>query len=249
MNIEKFKPQQKQTNLHFIFSFIHSITCFPISILTYPHTRSSKAKYISRGQAYIIYTSHYTTMSDTNTNNTSIKVLENPESGSSVVANTEATNDSSKHDTEHEQKDVEMEAQDNEKETRTEQPASPPKSALKNTTTSNSNSKNVKLPVARIKRIVKQDGDVVAISTPAVYAVAAATELFVNYFTQQAYMRASSSTSSASTSADGSAAGKKKRVAYKDFANSVEQLESLQFLSRKFWQIKKISIALRYLKY
>lgn len=32
-----------------------------------------------------------------------------------------------------------------------------------------------RLPVARIKRIVKQDQDVAAISTPAVYAVAAAT--------------------------------------------------------------------------
>lgn len=79
--------------------------------------------------------------------------------------------------------------------------------------------KPVKLPVARIKRIVKQDGDVAAISTPAVYSVAAATELFVKYFTQQAYMRAS--------------AEKRKRMTYKDFSNSVEQLDQLQFLSRK----------------
>lgn len=36
----------------------------------------------------------------------------------------------------------------------------------------------IQLPVARIKRIVKQDGEITAISTPAVYAVAAATVSF-----------------------------------------------------------------------
>lgn len=42
-------------------------------------------------------------------------------------------------------------------------------------TTQNTISPPTRLPVARIKRIVKQDEDITAISTPAVYAVAAAT--------------------------------------------------------------------------
>lgn len=78
----------------------------------------------------------------------------------------------------------------------------------------------VNLPVARIKRIVNQDDSVVAISTPAVYAVAAATELFISCFAGQANVQA--------------LIEKRKKMNYKDFSNAVEQTSSLQFLSSKW---------------
>lgn len=60
----------------------------------------------------------------------------------------------------------------------------PPKETTESTTatTQNTIAPLTRLPVARIKRIVKQDEDVTAISTPAVYAVAAATVSAISFY-------------------------------------------------------------------
>lgn len=93
------------------------------------------------------------------------------------------------------------------------------------------------LPLARVKRIIKQDEDIVACSTSAVYAIASATvgihaqgreektnmirqEMFVQYLTEQALLRARLE--------------KRKRMHYNDFADAVASIDQLQFLNCKF---------------
>lgn len=74
-----------------------------------------------------------------------------------------------------------------------------------------------KVPIARVKRIIKQDDDVVGVSNSAVYSIAAATELFAQYFTEQALL-----------SAQGD---RRKKLQYGDFASAVSNTEQLEFLS------------------
>jgi histone H3/H4 len=75
----------------------------------------------------------------------------------------------------------------------------------------------ISLPLARVKRIMKQDDEIVTVSSGAVIAVAAATELFVQYLTEQALLVARGE--------------KHKKLTYNDFANAVARVEQLEFLS------------------
>lgn len=75
----------------------------------------------------------------------------------------------------------------------------------------------VKLPLARIKRIVKQDPDISMISTAAVQTLSAAVQLFVCHFTEQALME--------------SRMNGRNRLTYSDFADAVAHQDELDFLS------------------
>ncbi|ODQ67435.1 histone-fold-containing protein, partial [Nadsonia fulvescens var. elongata DSM 6958] len=75
----------------------------------------------------------------------------------------------------------------------------------------------ISLPIARIKRIIKQDDDVVQCSSAATVAIAAATELFVQYFAEQAMIMARGE--------------KRKKLNYSDFATAVVKIDQLEFLS------------------
>uniref|UniRef100_A0A060THF0 ARAD1D30426p n=1 Tax=Blastobotrys adeninivorans TaxID=409370 RepID=A0A060THF0_BLAAD len=74
-----------------------------------------------------------------------------------------------------------------------------------------------KIPIARVKRIIKADEDITTVSTGAVYAIAAATELFTHYFAEQACLSAQ--------------ADKRKKLNYSDFATAVQNTDQLEFLS------------------
>lgn len=76
------------------------------------------------------------------------------------------------------------------------------------------------LPIARVKRIIKQDDDVAACATSAVYAIGSATELFIQYLTEQALLR--------------TRIEKRKRVSYDDVSEAVSSVDQLQFLTSKF---------------
>lgn len=76
------------------------------------------------------------------------------------------------------------------------------------------------LPIARVKRIIKQDDEITACSTSAVYAIASATELFIKHFTEQALLRTKCE--------------KRKKMSYNDFADAVSSVSELQFLSSKY---------------
>lgn len=73
------------------------------------------------------------------------------------------------------------------------------------------------LPLSKIKRIFKMDSDYLAASQSAVYATGLATELFIQYFTEQALVLAKMD--------------KRKKLQYKDFSNAVAGQDSLYFLS------------------
>ncbi|ODQ82227.1 hypothetical protein BABINDRAFT_158867 [Babjeviella inositovora NRRL Y-12698] len=75
----------------------------------------------------------------------------------------------------------------------------------------------ISLPVSRIKKILKCDPMYVSSSNTAVFSTAVATELFIQYFTEQASLIAR--------------ADKRKKVQYKDFATAVQSIEQLHFLS------------------
>ncbi|KAG0297127.1 hypothetical protein BGZ96_007678 [Linnemannia gamsii] len=72
------------------------------------------------------------------------------------------------------------------------------------------------LPVARVKRIIKEDKDVQMVSNDAVFLISLATELFLESFTTKAFNLAKIE--------------KRKTVSYKDLATAVTQHDSLEFL-------------------
>ncbi|GJJ79060.1 DNA polymerase epsilon subunit 4 [Entomortierella parvispora] len=72
------------------------------------------------------------------------------------------------------------------------------------------------LPVARIKRIIKEDKDIGLVSNDAVFLISLATEYFLESFTQKAFNLAKIE--------------KKKSVFYKHLATAVTQHDSLEFL-------------------
>lgn len=88
---------------------------------------------------------------------------------------------------------------------------------------------SLSLPIARVKRIIKQDDEITACSTSAVYAIASATELFIKYFTEQALLRTKFE--------------KRKKMSYNDFAEAVSSVNELQFLSSKYrrWRVGRIA--------
>ncbi|KAK6464845.1 DNA polymerase epsilon subunit C [Scheffersomyces coipomensis] len=76
---------------------------------------------------------------------------------------------------------------------------------------------SLSLPLAKIKRIFKMDPDYTAASQSSVYATGLATELFIQYFVEQASLLAKMD--------------KRKKIQYKDFASAVVSHDSLNFLS------------------
>ncbi|CCH40984.1 Transcriptional activator hap5 [Wickerhamomyces ciferrii] len=73
------------------------------------------------------------------------------------------------------------------------------------------------LQLSKIKKIFKTDPEHVSASEAAVFSTAIATELFIQYFTEQASLIARSE--------------KRKKLQYKDFSSAVSNIEQLNFLS------------------
>lgn len=72
------------------------------------------------------------------------------------------------------------------------------------------------LPLSKIKKIFKTDPEHVSASEAAVFTTAVATELFIQFFTEQASLIARSE--------------KRKKLQYKDFSSAVSNIEQLYFL-------------------
>ncbi|KAL7311604.1 hypothetical protein PS15m_009343 [Mucor circinelloides] len=72
------------------------------------------------------------------------------------------------------------------------------------------------LPLARIKRVIKEDKDVSLINAEATFCIAYATELFMEYLVTEAFSKAKKE--------------KRKTVYYKDLASTVKESEQLEFL-------------------
>ncbi|CAO3568469.1 unnamed protein product [Mortierella alpina] len=86
------------------------------------------------------------------------------------------------------------------------------------------------LPVARIKRIIKEDKDVHMVSNDAVFVISLATEMFLESFTSKAFNLAKLE--------------KRKTVSYKDLATAVSQHDSLEFLQDVVPKTMPLSAAL-----
>eukprot|EP00741_Cyanophora_paradoxa_P003276 tig00000691_g3184.t1 len=76
--------------------------------------------------------------------------------------------------------------------------------------------KKATLPLARIKRIMKMDGDVKQVSQEAYALVGKATELFLERFARAAFENTQSE--------------KRKTIAYKDLSQVVKQTDEMEFL-------------------
>ncbi|CAI5757584.1 unnamed protein product [Candida verbasci] len=76
---------------------------------------------------------------------------------------------------------------------------------------------DLSLPLSKIKKIFKMDPEYQGASQSAVYTTGLATELFVQYLTEQANLLAKME--------------KRKKIQYKDFANCIQNHDSLQFLT------------------
>ena len=76
---------------------------------------------------------------------------------------------------------------------------------------------NLTLPISKIKKIFKMDPEYTGASASAVYTAGLATELFVQYFAEQASLLAKME--------------KRKKIQYKDFSNAVASHDALNFLS------------------
>lgn len=76
---------------------------------------------------------------------------------------------------------------------------------------------SISLPMSKIKRIFKMDPEYFGASQAAVFATGAATELFIQYITEQAALLAKME--------------KRKKIMYKDFSAVVSTQDSLNFLS------------------
>ncbi|KAK9236792.1 hypothetical protein V1525DRAFT_405967 [Lipomyces kononenkoae] len=77
-----------------------------------------------------------------------------------------------------------------------------------------------RLPLARVKRIIKLDEDVRACSNSAAFAVTVATEMFIQYMCEQGLHMSRSD--------------RRKTLHYKDLANAVHKLDELEFLSGEY---------------
>ncbi|EGC32707.1 hypothetical protein DICPUDRAFT_155311 [Dictyostelium purpureum] len=78
-------------------------------------------------------------------------------------------------------------------------------------------SHDTQLPIARIKRIMKNDKDVKLISSDALMLVTKSTELFLDYFCKEAYKK---------TKSQG-----RKILSYKDISSAIKDIENLTFLT------------------
>ncbi|KAG2211649.1 histone-fold-containing protein [Mucor mucedo] len=72
------------------------------------------------------------------------------------------------------------------------------------------------LPLARIKRVIKEDKDVSLINAEATFCIAYATELFMEYLVTEAFTKAKKE--------------KRKTVYYRDLAGTVKEIEQFEFL-------------------
>jgi DNA polymerase epsilon subunit 4 len=85
------------------------------------------------------------------------------------------------------------------------------------------------LPLSKIKKIFKTDPEHISASEAAIFTTAIATELFIQYFTEQASLIARSE--------------KRKKLQYKDFSAAVSNIEQLYFLGDtvpKTYNLKKL---------
>ncbi len=73
------------------------------------------------------------------------------------------------------------------------------------------------LPLSKIKKIFKMDSDHKGVSAASVFTAAIATELFVQYLTEQAGLMAKSN--------------KRKTITFKDYSDSISKVPRLNFLS------------------
>ncbi|XP_012688359.1 chromatin accessibility complex protein 1 [Clupea harengus] len=78
------------------------------------------------------------------------------------------------------------------------------------------NSKNISLPVSRVKLIMKSSPDVSNINQDALFLTTKATELFVQHLARSSFKNGS---------------GKKNTLSYSDLANAAEAMENFQFLT------------------
>ncbi|KAI8967337.1 histone-fold-containing protein, partial [Mycotypha africana] len=72
------------------------------------------------------------------------------------------------------------------------------------------------LPLARVKRVIKEDKDIALINAEATFCITYATELFIKYFVNEAFAK--------------SKKDKRKTIYYKDLANTVSDVEQFEFL-------------------
>lgn len=75
-----------------------------------------------------------------------------------------------------------------------------------------------KIPLATVKRVMKEDPDVVSVSNSAVQYMASSVQLFINYYTEKVLVNALS---------EG-----RQRIGYTDFANVANEHRELAFVGR-----------------
>ncbi|GMM52280.1 hypothetical protein DASB73_032430 [Starmerella bacillaris] len=75
-----------------------------------------------------------------------------------------------------------------------------------------------KIPLANVKRVMKEDPEVVAVSNTAVEYMASSVQLFIHHFTEQALLAAR---------AEG-----RERIGYADFAKVAQENREMQFVGR-----------------
>ncbi|RAH56103.1 histone-like transcription factor [Aspergillus piperis CBS 112811] len=75
------------------------------------------------------------------------------------------------------------------------------------------------LPISRIKKIIQLDDDIVQCSSNATFVIAMATELFIQYLTEQGHNVVKSERKP------------RKLIQYKDLATAVSHIDNLEFLS------------------
>ncbi|KAF8434934.1 histone-fold-containing protein [Terfezia claveryi] len=73
------------------------------------------------------------------------------------------------------------------------------------------------LPLTRVKRIIKLDEEIGTCSSSAAFLVTVAAEMFIQYLAKQGYK--------------GAQKDRRKNLQYKDLANAVAALDTLEFLS------------------
>ncbi|KAI8997847.1 histone-fold-containing protein [Pilobolus umbonatus] len=72
------------------------------------------------------------------------------------------------------------------------------------------------IPIARIKRVIKEDKEISQVNTDATFCIGYATELFTEYLVQEAFAKAQYN--------------KRKTIQYKDLAQCVKETEQFEFL-------------------
>ncbi|KAL5342995.1 histone-fold-containing protein [Aspergillus crustosus] len=75
------------------------------------------------------------------------------------------------------------------------------------------------LPIARIKKIIQLDEDIVQCSSNATFVIAMATELFIQYLTEQGHNVVKTERKP------------RKTIQYKDLATAVSRIDNLEFLA------------------